>query len=88
MHDQLKGGLSYRLLNVIDDFNREGPGIEVGFLLSAERVIRSVNQVIEWRGKPRLLCCDNGSKYISGKLLAWAEKRYIKLAFVQPGKPQ
>ena len=31
---------SYRLFNVIDDFNREGLGIEVDFSLPAERVIR------------------------------------------------
>ncbi len=29
MHDQLNDGRSYWLLNVIDDFNREGLGIEV-----------------------------------------------------------
>jgi len=44
MHDQLNDGRSYRLLNVIDDFNREGLGIEVDFSLPAERVIRSLEQ--------------------------------------------
>jgi len=42
MHDQLNDGRSYGLLNVIDDFNREGLGIEVEFSLPAERVIRSL----------------------------------------------
>ena len=55
MHDQLNDGRSYRLLNVIDDFNREGLGIEVDFSLPAERVIRSLEQIIEWRGQqPRV----------------------------------
>ena len=40
MHDQLADGRSFRLFNVIDDFNREGLGIEVDFSLPAERVIR------------------------------------------------
>ena len=31
MHDQLDNGRSYRLLNVLDDFNREGLAIEVDF---------------------------------------------------------
>lgn len=39
MHDQLNNARSYRLLNVIGDFNREGLGIEVDFSLPAERVI-------------------------------------------------
>lgn len=67
MHDQLNDRRSYRLLNVIDDFNREGLGIEVDFSLPAVRVIRSLEQIIEWRGKPRSIRCDNGPEYISGK---------------------
>ncbi len=47
MHDQLQSGRSYRLLNVIDDFNREGLAIEVDFSLPAARLIRTLNQVIE-----------------------------------------
>ena len=40
MHDQLADGRNIRLLNVVDDFNREGLGIEVDFSLPAERVTR------------------------------------------------
>jgi len=51
--DQLSDGRSYRLFNVIDDYNFEGLAIEVDFSLSAVRVKRSLDQVITWRGKPR-----------------------------------
>jgi len=88
MHDQLNDGRNYQQLNVIDDFNREGLGIEVNFSLPAERVIRSLEQIIEWQGKPRSIRCDNGLEYTSGKLSVWAEKREITLAFIQPGNPQ
>lgn len=88
MHDQLADGRSIRLFNVIDDFNREGLGIEVDFSLPAERVIRTLNNIIEWRGKPLQIRCDNGPEYISGKLAEWACSRSIKLAFIQPGNPQ
>jgi putative transposase len=33
MHDQIDDGRSFRLLNVIDGYNREGLGIEVDFSL-------------------------------------------------------
>ena len=65
MHDGLSDGRSFRLFNVIDDFNREGLGIEVDFSLPAERVIRSLDRIIEWRGKPTSIRCDNGPEYIS-----------------------
>lgn len=88
MHDQLSDGRCFRLFNVIDDFNREGLGIEVDFSLPAERVIRSLEQIIEWRGQPSALRCDNGPEYISGALQAWAEKKSIRVDYIQPGKPQ
>ena len=88
MHDQLEDGRTYRLFNVLDDFNREGLTIEVDLSLPAERVTRALDQVIEWRGKPRVLRCDNGPEYISGTLATWAEKHGVQLSFIQPGKPQ
>ncbi len=88
MHDQLEDGRSFPLLNVIDDFNREALSIEVDFSLPAERVIRSLEQVIEWRGKPKALRCDNGPEYVSAKVITWAKKQEIQLEYIQPGKPQ
>ena len=53
MHDRLEDGRNIRLFNVIDDFNREALGIEVDFSLPSGRVIRSLQQIIAWRGKPQ-----------------------------------
>ncbi len=88
MADRLEDGRQFCLLNVLDDFNREGLGIEVDFSLSAGRVIRSLNQIIEWCGKPMAIRVDNGPEYVSDKLMEWAEKRGIALSHIQPGKPQ
>jgi putative transposase len=88
MHDNLENGRAIRLFNVIDDFNREGLGIEVDFSLPAERVTRALDQIIQWRGKPQALRCDNGPEYISEVLRSWAGSRGIRLAYIQPGKPQ
>lgn len=60
MHDQPVGGHSIWLFNVIDDYNREGRGIEGDFSLLFERVIRSLDRIIEWRGRPDAIRCDNG----------------------------
>lgn len=88
MHDGLSDGRSYRLLNVLDDFNREGLGMEVDISLPSERVIRTLDRIIEWRGKPNQIRCDNGPEYVSLKLLAWAKKHNINIKHIQPGKPQ
>jgi putative transposase len=88
MHDQLEDGGSYRLFKVIDDYNREGLGIEVDLSLPSERVVRALDQIIECRGKPSQIRCDNGSEYISATLAASAERQDITRVFVQPGNPQ
>ena len=88
MHDQLEDGRNFRLFNVIDDFNREALGIEVDFSLPSERVIRALDQIMEWRGVPVAIRCDNGPENISGLTQAWADRKGIRFDYIQPGKPQ
>ena len=88
MQDQLADGRKFQTLNVLDDYNHEGLGIEVDFLLPAVRVVRSLNQIIEWRGLPQIIRVDNGPEYISELLKAWAETRGIHIQYIQTGKPQ
>jgi len=64
MHDQLHDGRSIRLFNVIDDCNREALVIGIDFSMPAARAVRSLDQVIEWRGKPLKIPCDNGSELV------------------------
>ncbi len=44
--DRLGEGRQFRLLNVLDDFNREGLDIEVDSM-PAERVNRSLDRIID-----------------------------------------
>ena len=88
MADRLDDTRAFRLLNVLDDFNREGLGIEADFSLPATRVVRSLDRIIEWRGKPSAIRVDNGPEYISTTLLAWAETHGIAIKHIEPGKPQ
>lgn len=88
MHDNLDDGRQYRLFNVLDDFNREGLGIEVDLSLPSARVIRALDQIIEWRGRPKAIRCDNGPEYLSGALQEWSARKNIRIDYIQPGKPQ
>jgi putative transposase len=88
MHDQLSDGRKYHLFNVIDDFKREGLTIDAGFSLPSIRAIRSLNQLIEWRGQPSVIRCDNGPEFISHEFTGWALKNKIRIEYIQPGNPQ
>ena len=68
MANQLMYGRSFRTLNVLDDFNREGLAIEVDFSLPSERVLRVLNQIIAcvenrwpfaWTTAPNMLVVDS-----------------------------
>jgi len=88
MHDQLNDGRTFRLFNVLDDFNREALGIEVDFSLPYERAIRSLAQIMQWRGTPKVLRCANGLEYISELIVSWAKRRGIRMEYIRLGKPQ
>ena len=87
MSDALQSGRKFRTFNLIDDYNREALAIEVDFSLPAERIIRVLDQVTEWRGKPKNIRTYNGPEFISGALALWCEEKGITQQFIQPGKP-
>lgn len=87
MSDSLSDGRSLRTFNVIDDYNRECLAIDVDLSMPSQRVTRALDQVIEWRGKPAAIRCDNGPEYVSQTMISWANKHRITLLYIQPGKP-
>jgi putative transposase len=87
MSDGLADGRSFRTFNETDDFNREGLAIDVDFSPPSLRVIRSLAQAIEWRGKLKAIRCHNGPEYFSAEPVQWADKNDNKLSYIQPGKP-
>ena len=87
MCDSLVDGRRFRLLNIIDDYNRESLAIEIDTSLPALRVIRTLQRLIEIRTKPKAIRVYNGPEFISDKLQQWCDEQQIRLQFIQPGKP-
>lgn len=87
MSDALWDGRKFRLLNIMDDYNRQVLAIEADTSLPALRVIRVMERLKETRGLPEMIRVDNGPEFISGKLDNWCRENNIRLIFIQPGKP-
>ena len=85
--DQLSNGRRFRVLNIVDDFSREMIGQLVSVSISGQQVARFLNELIEQRGKPKNLVCDNGPEFTSKAMFFWSEDSGVKLSFIQPGKP-
>lgn len=87
MSDSMVGGRKFRTLNVMDDCSREALAIEVDTSLSAKRVIRTLDRIIDQRGKPECIRTDNGPEFTSKDLELWAKDKGIVIQYIQPGKP-
>lgn len=87
MGDSLFNGRSYRLLNVLDEGNREALAIAVDVSLPSARVVEVLDELVMQHGAPRQLRCDNGPEFLAEALRTWCEQHGIRRAFIQPGKP-
>ena len=87
VHDGLLNGIKFRSFNIIDDYNREALNITIDTSLTSKRVIRELEHLIAWRGKPERIRVDNGPEFIADAMESWANDREIDLKFIQKGKP-
>jgi putative transposase len=85
--DALATGRGIRALTVVDAFTRENLSLEVDTSLSSRRVTRALEAVMERRGVPEAIRCDNGPELTSRHFLSWCEQRKIQLIHIQPGRP-
>jgi putative transposase len=85
--DGLASGRSFRAFTVVDSFTRECLWIEVDSSLSSRRITRVLDWIIQQRGVPEMLRCDNGPEFTSRHFLAWCEQKALKVHYIQPGKP-
>ena len=88
MSDILAGGRKFRVLNVMDDYNREALAIEVDISIPSERVKRVLERLLFFRDKPQRIRVDNGPEFMANTLVDWCELMNIELQFIQPGKPR
>ena len=87
MHDTLANGRKIRILNIIDDYNREALAMEVDYSLSSHSLCRVMKRLIEERGKPLEVRCDNGPEFISGNFTDFALQEDLQINYIQPSKP-
>jgi putative transposase len=85
--DSIATGRAIRLLNIADAYTRECLALEVDTSFASRRVTRVLERVIDERGMPRRIRCDNGPELTSRHFLAWCTGRRIELLHIQPGKP-
>jgi hypothetical protein len=75
MPGKLTDGRTRRLVNAIDGYNRGALGIDIAFSLPSERVVRCLDQIIKWRGRLKVLCCENCPEYACSAIIGCGEPK-------------
>ena len=87
MSDSLVTGRKVRVLNVIDDYNREAICIEAASSMPSQRVTRILDELVNWKGTPTQIRVDNGPEFISSTFKVWCFSKGINVKYIQPGRP-
>lgn len=87
IHDVLANKRQYRILNVIDDYNRKSLVAQPRRSFGGYDVGEYLDIAIKKYGKPQIIKSDNGSEFKSRYMQKWAKDRGIILEFSRPGTP-
>lgn len=87
MSDNVVLGRRIRKVNVMDDCIKESLLIEIDTSHFHIRVIRTLERIIEDRGKSSIIFSNNGSEFTSKILELCCQDKEITLQFIQHGKP-
>jgi len=87
MCDTPENGKRFRIFNVIDDYNREALIIKLQIIFPGEHVVRELDNLIFYRGKPRYVRFDNGPEFMSKVFVEWCSENDIQIKYIEPGRP-
>jgi len=85
--DALVNGRKLKNMPVLDLFGRKCLRIETAFSISSKYVIDVFEQLVSIHGVPEMILTDNGREFTGKAYRSWADKRGIKLIYIEPGKP-
>lgn len=80
-------GRTIKMLNVIDEYTRECPAIEVARSLNADDVVAVLDRLAATRGAPAYLRFDNGGEFIAAAVADWCRFNAVDTIFIDPGSP-
>ena len=87
MSDSLQSKRKFRVLNIMDDFNRKAISVEADFSMTSNHLIDAMQRAIHENGKPKKVRCDNGPEFISSTFSDWCKTNGIEIQYIQPGRP-
>jgi len=86
--DETESGRRLKWLPICDEFTRECVALEVEHRMTAQDVVRVLDQAVRERGRaPEFIRSDNGPEFIAKAVVDWVATRGFKTLFISPGSP-
>lgn len=85
--DRLGNGRRFQALLVKDEATADCLGLPVQPSFNALDVERELDARVARHGAPRFVRCDNGGPFIAFTVQRWADRRGVRMAHIEPGKP-
>jgi len=87
MNDSLESGRKVRILNIMDDYNREALWIDPQYHYPGEKVVAALEVLAMDRGLPRYIRVDNGPEFICKAIAEYVADKPTEMMYIEPGKP-
>jgi putative transposase len=86
--DETADGRQLRLLNVVDEFTREGLATEAERSITADATVATLDRLARERGVfPEHIRMDNGPELTAHALRDWCRRSGAGSAYIEPGSP-
>jgi len=76
-----------KIFNVTDEFTRECLASFPARSINADRVVSVLEELVEWRGAPSAIRCDNGPELVAEGLKDWCRFEDVATSYIEPGAP-
>ena len=80
-------GRTIKCLTVVDDATHEAVAVVVEHNISGDRLVRILDQLCAFRGRPTVVRTDNGKEFTGKAMLNWTHRNSVALRLIEPGKP-
>lgn len=87
MMDRLYEGRPFKIMNILDDYNREALTMELDTSIGSLRVVRALESLKSDGLKPSIIRVDNGTEFTSMNFVNWCTDNEVTIQYIQPGKP-
>ena len=87
LQDTTIKGCKFRILNVMDEFTREGMSVTVAASMPAQFIIGVLSELFAKHGCPKYLRSDNGPEFVAKTVQIWLKHQGAETMYIEPGKP-